>query len=391
MGINNVVHQKIDIFMQKYVIGKFDLNSINWVFSISGGKDSFTMAKAIQQWYENSKFSFHSTGMFIDQWNDDVKDYIISKFNWLDNIVIFDAKNITQQLLSTSETKQAPCRGCSNIRHDITDKYISENLNNGMYNFVCRGLHLTDMSVSMLWRYTLGYKPYESLNGKGLPIVQLCGNGYLVKPLSYVREYESQIFCQNMGYIPVHCNCQALKFPSRRDIIEESVLINYKSDLWEFDIPEMDKFINNTLKFSLSELKACSFPGRQIKENIIEKEFYNYTLNYLKNLSKNIDLSKNIFNFEIILDEIGIQYLNGSKKGSMEGKIPLPKLFSGDTISEFETRMICTMGPFWGAIGLHKEFKDRLFNIQNELFDINFQNDWSQTIKLLEKYFDNHK
>lgn len=324
VNIEKVIFDKIDLYITSYIKANFNLNKIHWVFSISGGKDSFTMAKAIKNWYEINGYNFKSTGLFINQWDSIVKDNIKQKFDWLDEIHIIDAYHKTSTL-KDSITLQAPCRQCSDIRHQLSDEFLKKYNNEGMVNFLCRGLHLSDMAVSLLWRFVWGFDPYEHLaiNQKGKPISYLFDNNYLLKPLCFVREYESQLFAQKNKYTPSHCKCPALKYPSRRDIIEESALTFYNSPLWEFEIWGMDTYIKETLQSDSKEIENLSVEGKETKKNILPEKFFDYTLSQFKLQERSIQIHS-YYSFDYTLDEIGINYLqSGIKKDLCGGSMSI--------------------------------------------------------------------
>ena len=106
--IDEVIMYKIDLFINSFIVNKYDLNNIHWFFSLSGGKDSFTMAKAIELWYSSRSFIFNATGIFIDQWDDNVKEHIKKEFGWLNEVIILDGKNKTSQIIGELNGYQAP-------------------------------------------------------------------------------------------------------------------------------------------------------------------------------------------------------------------------------------------------------------------------------------------
>lgn len=390
INIDKTVESKIDLFISKYIKNSYDLNKIHWIFSISGGKDSFTMAYALKIWYKNNGYEFRSTGLYISQWDNNTKKYIESKFDWLDEICIIDAYNETLTLISNT-TLQAPCRQCSDVRHQLSDEFLKKYKKKGMVNFLCRGLHLSDMAVSLLWRFVWGFDTYEHLSsyGKGKPIIHLFDNNYLLKPLCFVREYESQLFAQKNNYIPAQCECPALKYPSRRDIIEESALYFFDSPLWEFDIWGMDRYIEETLMMDILDIKRLSLKGKEVKTNIIPETYYDFTLNQLKLKTQEIlSTLDGYFSYSSTLDEIGTYYLKTNMiKDIVGGTIPIPKLLTNQPLLASERSMICTLGPFWGMIGLRQESKQKMLLLQEKLYGIYLDIGWGQTIELLKAYY----
>jgi hypothetical protein len=206
-----------------------------------------------------------------------------------------------------------------------------------------------------------------------------------------VREYESQLFAQKNKDTPSHCKCPALKYPSRRDIIEESALTFFNSPLWEFKIWGMDRYIKETLLIDSNEIENISLKGKETKKNILLEKYFDYILNQLKSQEHSIPIDS-YYSFDYTLDEIGINYLNtGIKKDLCGSSIPIPKLWTNEDLSISEKRMICTLGPFWGMIGLGEKSKQQILRLQEKLYSIHLDIGWGQTVEFLKMYYDGSK
>ena len=144
----SVIVQKIDLFMRTHVLPQFNPAKIHWVFSLSGGKDSYVLCNGIREWYEENKIQLSATGIHIWQWGDqDPTTQLCASYPWLD-VTIIDARKKTSTIFDKAFGEQAPCRKCSDIRHFYSDLYL-ENLNVNGPIFLCRGLHMTDMAISL--------------------------------------------------------------------------------------------------------------------------------------------------------------------------------------------------------------------------------------------------
>ena len=79
----DVLVQKIDIFMRCHVLPRFDPQDVSWLFSLSGGKDSFAMASGMRRWYDIHGFKLHALGFSISQWSTAPSTYLPRQMPWL--------------------------------------------------------------------------------------------------------------------------------------------------------------------------------------------------------------------------------------------------------------------------------------------------------------------
>lgn len=389
--INNCVNWKIDFYMRQYIMPLFPPEKIHWYFSLSGGKDSFVLAESICNWYKINSMKITATGFHVEQWENSRQE-IEKRFDWLDDLLFFDAKKKTAHLLKLNRASCTLCSNCSGIRKSCTDDYF-EKINNSksdMKNILCRGLHLTDTANSLLWRLLWEDNPVENMiiTQKGYPLIQLFSNLYLAKPLCFVREYESQLYSEERNYNPFQCNCQALKYPCRRDIIEESVNLFYSDVFWEFTIPGIEDFFSNILKCSSNIILNHSLPGKEKKHQVLPENFFRFSINYFyettkKNKSK---LLSNVLDFnERLEDNMPCFLLTKQLKDIVNINFKL--LTCPEELSQFDIRMISTLGPLWGAFSLENKLKQRAFQIQKDVYNFYIDKTWSQVHKLLELYY----
>jgi hypothetical protein len=145
------------------------------------------------------------------------------------------------------------------------------------------------------------------LSGKATPITQLPNATFLVKPLFYVKEFEAQGFAQEAGFVAACCGCPACKYPSRRDITEETFLLAFRGPLWEFDVPGVRELIHARGGETLARALAMSAPGLETKKNHLPHEFFQFAVNrYLDRIDKSAlsDLYSE-FDPTTCLDDIG--------------------------------------------------------------------------------------
>lgn len=380
---------KIDLFMQLYILPQFDPNNIYWWFSLSGGKDSYSMCFGIYLWYEKNKYHFQGSGFNIKQWENNVYEFLCKQIDWMP-VISIDALKETKSLIDYKRGEQAPCRLCSNIRKQTGDDNLFPRMDKEKVNIIARGLHMGDTAISYLWRWVF-CDPISSnfISSKYQPLVNINDNTYLAKPLCFTREIETQIFSQNHGYITSCCKCPACKYPSRRDIVEESLLYLYKSEnneLWEFSVPNMVNYLKHIGMKNLDFLINNSIKGFADKNNHIPDSFYLFALENFRRVQKTINLD--MFNPNIYLDDIGRDGLLSSSKIELRGKLPIPKFFkTGLTLTEYEHRMIATLGPFWGFIGLSQECQNSVLQIQNKIFNFTPNTLWEQTNDMLNLFY----
>ena len=82
----------------------------------------------------------------------------------------------------------------------------------------------------------------------------------------FVREFESQSFSESNNYEAYCCGCPACKYPSRRDIVEESLLKLFDNNpLWEFNIPGLIDYLNYWTNSQTIYIQQISLKGIVVK------------------------------------------------------------------------------------------------------------------------------
>jgi tRNA(Ile)-lysidine synthase TilS/MesJ len=385
--------------MRSHVLPSFQPERIRWWLSLSGGKDSFAMAHALRNWYRVRGLHFDSVLFNIDQWHGDAAAALKRQISWED-VQVIEANELTLRQTKYEPEQQAPCRSCSNVRRDLTDALIrkgSESRKPGMVDFVARGLHLSDTAISALWRHTMGKSAAQDLlsAGKARPFSRLDDDLYLAKPLYYAREFECQQYARAAGHRHSCCGCPACQYPSRRDIVEESVAGFLQSSLWEFDVPGMHELLLRSGAIDdLACLKARSEPGFAAKHGHMPRAFAEETVqDYLVRWDSSGCRDQLYLDSSEDLDRIGDDHLNGRSAQIRRSRIPLPSIFRVRelaTYSDWHLMTIATMGPFWGAIGLDVELASRAWEFQRGVFGIQPDETWSQVGELLRCYYKGH-
>ena len=70
-----------------------------------------------------------------------------------------------------------------------------------------------------------------------------------------------------------------------------------------------------------------------------------------------------------------------------ESNLNFKLLTSPDSLTEFDRKMIATLGPYWGAISLKSPLREVVFNLQKEIYGYGIDQNWSQVIDLLLLYY----
>lgn len=389
---------KVDLFMRSHILPCFDPGKIRWWLSLSGGKDSFSMAEGLRDWYTQRRIRFDSVLFTINQWQGDAHLAIKEQIRWGD-VQVIDANALTAQSTGYQTGQQAPCRLCADVRRDVTDKLIREDSDlpvgdPPLVNMIARGLHLTDTSISALWRHAMGRPAAQSIltAGKARRIAHLYGNVYLAKPLYYVREFESEQYARMAGYRRSCCGCPACQYPSRRDIVEESIAGFLRSPLWEFEVPGIrELLLKSDPVDSIDKIKRRSQPGTEVKHPHLPRAFAIATAEkYLKCWNSVRTHLAPLLAADSDLDVRGINWLRNRDRCEGSGNLPMPSILRNHSVgdySDFHLMTIATLGPFWGAIGLESGAASRAWDIQREYFGIYIDERWSQTQELLREYY----
>ena len=387
-AINKIVIEKIDSFMQTYIIPSLDPSKVYWWVSLSGGKDSFTMAYAIFLWYKKNHYSFHGEGLYIKQWIETgIYDHLCHSIAWMP-ITVIHGEEETRRYTNYKAGSQAPCSMCSYVRKFLGDQYIIKNFKQGYYNVLSRGLHLTDMSISYLWRDFWGIDTVlfaDSLE-KGNPFVKLgpVDNYFLAKPLCFVREFECEQFAKFYNYFPVCCGCPACRFPSRRDIVEDSLCMLFQSQLWEFDVYGINAYLERIC--APHSLRETSLPGKEKKCSRITPDFSDFAIKYWRSHEKRTKIT---FDKHQYLDYVGCNYLQ-KHEWCFSRNLFLPKYYAETELSAGEKMLIATVGPLWGAVAyFDSSFKNKVLSMQAEIFGIIIDELWTQVNPILQAYYQN--
>lgn len=392
LSVRPLLHRKIDLFMQSFVLPAFDPARICWWLSLSGGKDSFVMAHALRDWYGDVGIPFRARGFLIDQWGGASANRAARLIDWLP-VEVIDAQSDTRSRTGYDKGQQAPCRACSDVRHDVTDALLDRAPPGlGDYHFIARGLHLSDIAVSLVWRLFWGLNPSRDMlsAGKGRPVAHISGNRYLAKPLSFAREFETQAYANSTGFRHACCGCPACRYPSRRDIVEETLLHFFRSDLWEFDVPGMSDFLSgHGRKIDTAALRADSAPGLATKHDHLPKDFADFAYEeMLRDLSvvALASLGKTI-DFNSCLDEIGLAALEGRTSVTSANNIPAPAMLTQGDLTWQVKRATAALGPFWAAFNLPSEKRREALDLQRALFGIKVDEKLSNVHGMLRRYY----
>lgn len=397
--------RKMDRYFTDYVLPVIDPSKAVWLFSLSGGIDSWACRDLIRYWYEVNGVSLNERSFHINQWNAPVALTYVKKKP--DTITMLDAQDITHDRLNYVVGDQAPCSTCSGVRHDSTDLMVDTLLSEIPSSdsvVVARGHHMSDLAVSLLWRYLAGKEPASAMleAKKGHPFQALKQRAHLAKPLIYVLKSEIAAYAEE-NQIAGECACVACpahNFPSRRDIVNETAgaLLAEHDSLWELSIPGVDplfeKWTTNPTK--AAEIRAMSQKRPQPRHdhmpfgavNRIE-EFYDYHLD-----RSAIPELRARFSIEPTLDGLALPaLLRQTSAQSFFVSIPIPKYLYRFVVgtelrlSRQERLMLLCMGPFWGSFILPQHLRDEAHKMSIRLFPrLRFDDEWSHVGSFLKWY-----
>jgi hypothetical protein len=245
---------------------------------------------------------------------------------------------------------------------------------------IARGLHLSDTAISLAWRHARGLDATRDMieAGKARPLVRIGPDVFLAKPLSYIRELESERYARAAGHRHACCGCPACSFPSRRDIVEESLARYYDDDLWELSVPGVRELLAH---FGVFGLERASAPGRAAKHGHLPAGFVAATVTRFRALAPGCD-----WNRGSDLDALGAARLRGAPLVECDG-VPRPALFGDRELDPREEMMIATMGPWWGALALGPRAAARAWEEQQRIAGVVCDDRWSQVQALLAEYY----
>jgi len=361
------IFKKVTFFFDRYIETLFPAEDILWVFSLSGGKDSFSMFQAIAHWYAVHKKKFTYRNIHIRQWGMGEPDTLALQYA--------EILDYTQEtlLLNKKARVQAPCRECANIRRLATDGFI-ESLSHPGPVFIARGLHLTDTAVSFAWRHFFGIPPLldSQKNNKYQPITRLKNNIYLAKPLCFTREYETSSYAGNLRLQFSTCACPAPEAPPRRDIIKE-LLPSLPHKIWELEIEDIENYIahwggEDAVEF----VTLTSFIGTEPRPCILSEPFIEFCMDHF--LKKATRKPK------------GTQ---PSTTQQFRDNIIFNLTKNSNTLDE--KRKFITLGPLYEDYAKCDHKKITALAIQREILSLNITDKLQHIAILLKKFMESKK
>src|SRR5947208_12999309 len=146
-----ILQAKLNFFMQDFILPRLSPEEIFWLFSLSGGVDSWIVRHLVQQWYQERGLTIHEQIFHVNQWGAPIAERLSNGY-W-GGALVSDIRSSSTDLGFNSDI-QAQCGPCSILRREATDNLVSEIANAvpGMYVTVARGHHLTDLVLSILCR-----------------------------------------------------------------------------------------------------------------------------------------------------------------------------------------------------------------------------------------------
>lgn len=397
-----ILQAKLDFFMQDFILPRLNPEEIFWLFSLSGGVDSWVTRHLVQQWYQERGLTIHEQTFHVDQWSAPIAERLRNGY-W-GGALVSDVRSPSAGLGFNPDT-QAQCGPCSILRREATDKLVSEIAGTvpGMYVTVARGHHLTDLAVSIIWRFLAGRSPISDLasSGKGQPFSLLDVSSFIAKPLIYATKAEIESFAKEAGIVgSCAClSCPAHANPSRRDIINQTAVpaLAMTDSSWELHLPGIrDLFTTWTNGTERWEQIGQLTEGHKVSAEVPGSSsylpdavaFYERMLDYpaMSKLAQEFDLS-------VTLDVVAFSFLGGKSPGGFRA-VPVPdfllRILRGagrrQTISREDLMLLC-YGPFWGSFALQDDLRKRAAEMQAELFPGVVADDtWAHSAEIFRLY-----
>ena len=229
----------------------------NIMVCISGGKDSFLLAKCIQELIKHGKFSFTAHYVVMDPGYNKVNRQLIEKNAKLLNvpIEIFE----TNIFDVTAKVEGNPCYLCARMRRG----YLYSKAKELGCNKIALGHHFNDVIetslLNIIYAGRYGGMPpkLRSDNFSGME---------LIRPLYLVKEDDIISFANynNLEFIDCACLISKKKNDSKRkyikELIKELVKDNKNADINIFrslenvNLDTLNGYIKNDLKFNFNDL-----------------------------------------------------------------------------------------------------------------------------------------
>ncbi len=225
---------------------------------ISGGKDSFLMAKCFQELHKHSKYKFDLKFIVMDPgYLDEFVFQIKDNANKL-NIPIEMFKTDIFEYLSTKDNN--PCYMCARMRRG---NLYSKAKELGC-NKIALGHHFDDVIetalLNVFYNGTFGGMPpkLRSENFKDME---------LIRPMYYIKEEDVKYFCSSNDLKFLNCGCSvtSMKYSSKRREIKELIK----------NLKKINKNIDINIFRSLENVNINTLNGYiKDKENIDFNELY---------------------------------------------------------------------------------------------------------------------
>jgi tRNA(Ile)-lysidine synthase TilS/MesJ len=394
---------KLDYFFTDYILPELDPSRIVWLFSLSGGIDSWACKELVSTWYKSKGMSIREKSFHINQWEAPVA-LTFKK----EKVEVLNAQSATRNRLNYITGQQAPCHTCSGVRHDYTDRMIQTALTEVAPSDIViavRGHHLTDLAISLLWRYLIGRNPSADMlsASKGHPFQHLEERAYLAKPLIYILKSELEAFAEE-NKVNGECACVACpahNHPSRRDVVNETAgkVLAIQTSLWEFSVHGLKILLNMWSKNTKTadEIQECSLIKSQSQHAHMPmdaldsvEEFY---CNHLNKAALPQILSK--LSKQFTLDDFALPILLGHTTQPVAlDSIPIPKFLQQFMdnkefkLSLEERLMLLCLGPFWGAFALPQQLEQDVSEVRAKIFpDLSFDEQWSHVGTFLRWHY----
>lgn len=195
---------------------------------MSGGKDSFVLAKLFQELKRHGKKKFDIKFLVMNPgFNKENMDRLIENSKALDIPIIVKKSNIFEIAEKVSDGQ--PCYMCARMRRGFLYEFAKEQ----GCNKIALGHHFNDVIETILLNvlYAGNFKTM-------MPKIKATNfkNMELIRPMVYIREKDIKLFIEYTGIHPMNCGCKIAngELPSKRREVKQ-LISNLKNDFKDID------------------------------------------------------------------------------------------------------------------------------------------------------------
>ncbi len=190
---------------------------------ISGGKDSFLLAKMLQELKKHGKKDFELFFMSMDPgFNEENRKNLEKNADYLG--IQLNIKNSDVFAVAEKIAGESPCYMCARMRRGFLYNYAKEN----GCNKIALGHHYDDVIQTTVMNFV-----YAGSFKTMMPKIQAQNfeNIQLIRPMYYVRENDIKRFVKNSKINFMNCGCTVVANKTSTKRVESKEIIEYLTKL----------------------------------------------------------------------------------------------------------------------------------------------------------------